>query len=175
MPITKGQPSSPGKRTTAAKSTVSRETSTPGLTPRDETRKESVDGIFAMGSMLAIMRGQYADAGAIGIHGPKLSREIVLLGKTHDSIGKALDYLGTAGPYMGIFGATLPLIIQLAINHDRIDSGKVSGILGVMSREALEIKVKGELAEAELHERQTMQEAQEQLKRLEEQEEEKHD
>ena len=166
MPISKGQPSSPAKRNTSAKSSVSRETPTSGLTPRDEHRKESVDGIFATVSMLAIMRGQYADAGAVGLHGPKLSREIVLLGKTHDQIGKALDYLGTAGPYMGLFGAALPLVIQLAINHDRIDGEKVSGIPGVMSKDALVTKVRGELAEAELRERQAMEKAQKDLAAL---------
>src|SRR5258707_7007916 len=71
------------------------------MTPRDEARKEAVTGIFGLGSLLAIMRGAYADAGAISIHGPKIAREVTVLGRSNEQIGKALDILGQCGPYIG--------------------------------------------------------------------------
>lgn len=151
MPLN-SKPLAPQKRSSPAQSSVSRETSkpAPGLNMKDEARKENVTGVFAAVSMVAIMRGNYADAGAVSMHGPKVARELVLLGKTNEPVGKVLDLLGQAGPYTGIIFVTLPLLAQLAVNHERIDGSKVSGIPGVMSKAALENQVKGELAEKEL-------------------------
>jgi hypothetical protein len=158
-------PKSPGKSAPRTP-TVAATTANVTLSPRDEARKEAVTGIFGLGSLLAIMRGAYADAGAISIHGPKIAREVTILGRSNEQIGKALDILGQGGPYMGIMGACLPLVVQLGINHDRIDGNKVSGIPGVMSKGALENKVKGELAENELEALREQQEAEQKLTEL---------
>ena len=77
------------------------------------------------------------------MHGPKVARELVLLGKTNEPVGKVLDLLGQAGPYTGIIFVTLPLLAQLAVNHERIDGSKVSGIPGVMSKGCARNQVKG--------------------------------
>jgi hypothetical protein len=100
--------------------------------------------------MLALMRGQFADAGAISQHGPKVAKELVLLGKQQEGVGKVLDLLAQAGPYTGIIFATLPLLAQLAVNHNRIDAAKVSGIPGVEPKAVLEKRVRTELEQEEL-------------------------
>jgi hypothetical protein len=158
-------PSTPTKRSTPKTpgSSVPRETH---LTPRDETRKDNLMGVMSAGSMLALMRGQYADAGAISAHGPKVARELVLLGKSNEGVGKVLDLLAQAGPYTGIVFATLPLLAQLAVNHGRIDAAKVSGIPGVKSKDALAMEVQAELAEEELNQRKWAQETADNVARL---------
>jgi hypothetical protein len=150
MPITQA-PRAPGKSHTPRSSVTAQSTgAVVSESPRDKDRREGVEGVFSAASMLTLMRGMYADAGALSIHGPKIAREAMLLGRNNEQIGKALDILGQAGPYTGIVFATLPLIAQLAVNHGRIDASKASGIQGVMSPGALEAKVKAELAELEL-------------------------
>lgn len=144
-------PKSPGK-TSAKTSSTSAATAVAQAyeSPKDKDRREGVEGVFSLGAMFSLMRGNYADAGAMSLHGPKIAHETVLLGKKNEQIGKVLDLLGQAGPYAGITFAVLPLVAQLAVNHGRIDADKASGIQGVMSPAALEAKVKGELAEMEL-------------------------
>ena len=142
------QPSTPPKRSTPKTSSAPQQAT--GLTPRDQTRKDNLMGVLSAGSMFALMRGYYADAGAISQHGPKVATELVLLGKNNEPIGKVLDLLAQAGPYTGIVFAVLPLAAQLAINHNRLDASKVSGINGVTTKEALEAQVKAEIQEAEL-------------------------
>ncbi len=163
MPITNA-PSSPGKRSTPKTSSAPAQHAS--LTPRDQSRQENVMGVLSAVSMMAIMRGQYADAGAVSIHGPKVAKELVLLGKSSEPVGKALDLLAQAGPYTGIIFATLPLLAQLAVNHGRIESSKVSGIPGVKSREALENQVKAELAEEELRQLQESQATQANVEKM---------
>ena len=148
MPLTQAQPSSPTRKTAPKTSAAPKQAS--GLTPRDETRKDNLMGVMSAVSMFALMRGQYADAGAVSQHGPKVAKELVLLGKSNEPIGKALDLLAQAGPYTGLVFACLPLLAQLAVNHGRIEASKIGGIPGVTSKEALESQVKAELAEEEL-------------------------
>jgi hypothetical protein len=100
--------------------------------------------------MFLLMRGEYADAGAIGIHGPKLVRETVGLARSNEPLGHVLDMVSQAGPYTGIIFAALPLLGQLAVNHGRIPAEKAAGIQGVVSPQILENKMKAELAEMEL-------------------------
>jgi hypothetical protein len=147
MPITQA-PKSPGKSSTPRSSQAS--APVVSESPRDKDRREGVEGVFSVASMVALMRGMYADAGAFSLHGGKIARETMLLGKSNEQIGKVLDILGQAGPYTGIIFATIPLVAQLAVNHGRIDADKAAGIQGVMSPAALEAKVKAELAEMEL-------------------------
>lgn len=164
MPLTKatGAPAAPPRRgapraSQASIQAVSRET------PRDEARKEGLTGIGQAASAFLLMRGQYADAGAIGVHGPRLIRETVALARQNEPLGRALDMLSQAGPYTGIAMAALPLIAQIAVNHGRIEAGKAMGIQGVMSPAALEAQAKAELAEIESDALRMQHEAEKQL------------
>lgn len=120
MPITMAQ--APPKSARAAQpATSSRQVK------RDE-RAEAVNGLFQLGQFGCIMTGQYADAAAIGLHGEKISGEIVKLANQNERIGKAVDYLNEVGPYAGLITAVMPLVLQLLANHKRIPAGKVPGV-----------------------------------------------
>lgn len=157
-------PSAPARRTGRASSSVSRETS--GVSLRDRNREEGLTGIGQAVSMFLLMRGEYADAGAIGIHGPKLVHETVALARSNEPVGRVLDMLSQAGPYTGLIFAALPLVAQLAVNHGRIPADKAAGIQGVVSAEVLENKMKAELATMELAALQEQQEAERALSDL---------
>jgi hypothetical protein len=88
----------------------------------------------------------FADAGAIQIHGPNVARETASLADQDERIGKGLDYLISAGPYAGLLTALLPLGMQIAANHGRIDAKAASGLGGVMPPEMLEARVKADMA-----------------------------
>lgn len=121
-----------------------------------DTRSESVNGLFQLASFGCVMIGQYADAATIGEHGPNISTEVVKLGQQNEKIGQWIDYLTQAGPYAGLVTAILPLALQLAANHKRIDYAKVPGLT---APEVLSTRVETQMKAAAV---QQMREAQQQ-------------
>jgi hypothetical protein len=164
MPLSQAPAAPPRAKTPktsgATTAHVSRET------PRDKIREESLAGIGQAISMALLMRGNFADAGAIGIHGPKVVRETVAMARNSEPVGRALDMLSQATPYTGLIFAGLPLLAQLAVNHGRIPPERAAGIQGVVSPQILENKMKAELAEMEMQALREQREAEEQLARL---------
>lgn len=108
-------------------------------------RREAVDGAFQLAGFALIVGRQYADAGALGIHGPAISRELVDLSDKNEKIAKALDYLTEAGPYAGLIVATMPLILQVMANHGIVKAEMVA-TGGVVPPAALESQVKADMA-----------------------------
>jgi hypothetical protein len=140
MPIAASQGTPPPKRQTARKPAAK---TVPAVT-QTEARYEGLMGLGQIASAICIMRGLYADAGAIGLHYPNVARETANLASQNETIGKAIDYLNSAGPYAGLLTASLPLALQLLANHDRIDATKITG-MDVMPPEALEAKVRADM------------------------------
>lgn len=93
------------------------------------TREQSVNGLFQIAQMGLVTAGQYADAVAIGLHGEKISHEIVQIANTNARIARAVDYLTEVGPYAGLVTAVLPFVMQLAANHRMIPANKLPGVI----------------------------------------------
>jgi hypothetical protein len=89
------------------------------------------------------MTGNYADAAAIGIHAPNIGGEVVNLADQNETIAKGVDFLLEAGPYAGLIAATLPLVVQILANHRKVPADKIPGVL---PPEALEAKMRAEIA-----------------------------
>lgn len=97
----------------------------------DKTRQEREDalnGLWTAASAFCMMGGQWADAGAISMHGPGISREAAVLSLKYEKIGNALDALANVSPFANLLGATLPLIFQLAANHKMIPAHGIPGV-----------------------------------------------
>lgn len=116
----------PNKRgaTTAPKKTV------PVDNPADtkQEREDALNGLWTAATAFCMMGGQWADAGAISMHGPQISREAAALSLKYEKIGNALDALANVSPFANLLGATLPLIFQLAANHKMIPAHGIPGI-----------------------------------------------
>jgi len=139
-PVAPKTPAARSRRTTAA--------ATPVRSLRTQAREEALNGLGQVGSLIAVMRGWYADAGAIAQHGPKLSHEVALLGEQHEQIASWLDYLTESGPYMGLMKAGLPFLMQLSANHGKLDHTKLPPETGVIDPALLEKKVRAEMSVA---------------------------
>lgn len=139
MPV---EPATP--KTPAAKTPRARTVSTIGKT-RTVIREEALAGIGQMLSLGAVMKGWYADAGAIAQHGPALCHELALMGESNEQVASWLDYLTQAGPAMGLMKAGLPLIMQFAANHGRLDVKNLPPEAGIIEPELLEKKVRAEM------------------------------
>jgi hypothetical protein len=118
--------------------------------PADKTaaRKENLDGVGKIVSLICVMRGQYADAGAIAQHGPGITTEVASLAESNEKIASWVDYLSEAGPYMGVAVVALPLLMQLLVNHGRVDVDKLPADSGIIEPALLERKVKADMMAA---------------------------
>ena len=130
MPISE-ETAKPPARSPARKPTVTqaRQAATAAANAVAEARMETATGILQVATLALIARNQYADAGAISVHGPKLAKETVRLAETDEKVAAAFNYLTAATPYTGIILAGLPLLLQFAANHGRIKPGAMPGIV----------------------------------------------
>ena len=141
MPIAPAQGTPPARRQAPRKS-APKVVAT--VQSQSETRYDGLMGIAQISSAVLIMKGWYADAGAVTLHGPTLARETANLAAQDERIGRAIDYLNSAGPYSGILLAGLQLGMQIAANHGKIDPDAAAGI-GVMHPDVLEAKIKSDV------------------------------
>jgi hypothetical protein len=110
---------------------------------RIKARADGLNSLFQTASVALLMRKQLADAAAIAEHGPNISLEAAKVAEQNAQFAKVLEYLTAVGPYTGLMTATLPLVLQLMANHNRIDAGQMSAF-GVIPPEALRAKAEAE-------------------------------
>ncbi|SRR6266851_206565 len=142
MPIT-----APKDARTPVKRAVPRKAAQPLAEKQDpvKSRQENINGFGSLFATLLVMRGQYADAGAISIHLPPLSKALAEAADSDEKLASLLDSGNTVSPYMAIAAAAMPLMMQFLANHGRIDAEKAAGLGGIMSPDALEAKVRNDL------------------------------
>jgi hypothetical protein len=142
MPIT--APSTPEKKSTSNTSSARRSVAS-AANAKTAARAEAVDGIFQIAGTVLVVTKNYADAGAIAIHKDNISIEVAKVADENEKFAALLDRLTAVGPYAGLLTAVLPLAMQLAANHGRIDPLKAGGLMGVQSPEALVAQVQADL------------------------------
>lgn len=155
MPI--GQPAPPPKRGTVAK------TPKPAVQTRKQARAEALTGWAQIGSFVCLCKGWLADSQAIAEHAPPICDEIAQIGETNEQLAGPLDALCKAGPYAALMASVMPLALQLAANHGKVQPGALGGF-GVVAPATLEARAKAEMAKTAAHALQVQQEAEEQLR-----------
>lgn len=121
---------------------------TPNVNPEksiDELREEAANGVFQLAGLGCIILGQFADAGAISMHGPDISAVAAKMAKTNELMQRGLDALLAVGPYAEIIAVTMPLALQLLVNHRVLKAEMVAGA-NVVKPEVLEANVKTQMA-----------------------------
>jgi hypothetical protein len=150
MPITAPQaPAAKTPRANAARPA-------PSQTAKLEGRAEAVDGILQLGAAVCVLTRNHADAQAIDDHRTDISIECAKVAADNEQFGNLLDRLSNVGPYAGLLTAVMPLALQLAVNHKRMEAG----VMGTVSPEVLEAKVKADIAEKKTAALQSAHEAQ---------------
>lgn len=132
-------PAAPPRSSRAAKAQTAK------TTGKTAQREEAANGVFQLLGFGCIVTRQYADAGAINLHGAPIAHELALLADKNESIGKGLDYIMDAGPYAGVIVAAMPLVLQVMANHGLIRADLVAGG-GVVPPEALASQVRADMA-----------------------------
>lgn len=140
--------------------------------PQDEAppiseREEAVEGVFQLAQFGAITMGWFADAGAIGYHGPGIQREVMRIGAKYPKIGKKLDLLIDAGPWSALIAVALPLALQGLVNHGIFKAEQFANA-GVVSPETLEYQMKATIMRQQMEALKAQREAEEELARMQE-------
>jgi hypothetical protein len=113
-----------------------------------DKRREGVEGIGQAAALILLVRKQFADAAAVGIHMPPIAEECARIADSNDTWAKWLDYFSMTGPYAGLVKASLPLMLQIMANHGTIPA-EAGAALGVVSPKTLELKGKVEQEKVE--------------------------
>jgi hypothetical protein len=106
-----------------------------------ELRQEALNGVLQVGQLAALTFGQFSDAGAIGMHGPKLVSEVVALAENNSKVASKVDLLIEIGPYAGIVAAAIPFLAQLFVNHGVVKAEMFANA-GVVPSDQLENEMK---------------------------------
>jgi hypothetical protein len=114
---------------------------------RGPTRPATVDyrpgilGIVQVASFPLAIAGRSnpvlaLDAAAVTLHAPALAEAINALAMDHPEVAAVLDRIMSVGPYGALIGALVPIVVQIASNHEMIP-GPVAESLGALSRDEL--------------------------------------
>jgi hypothetical protein len=141
MPVEPPRPPSPGRKTSAPAARPA----APVHSARTRTREDGLTDWAKLLSLGAVMRGWYADAGAISEHGPAAAHQIALMAESNEQIAKWCDYATESGPVMGALSVFLPLTLQILANHGKIDASRLPPESGIIEPALLEKKVKAEM------------------------------
>jgi len=143
MPIEFSAPPPKSTPNTSAAGTGGKALPTPRLT---KEREEAVAqlGMFAQVPLMATK--QLADAATIGIHWPKVAKEVAKLAETQEPVANLIDPLIKVGPYAGLIAAVIPLIMQIGVNHGRLKPGS----MGTVPAVSLQAQMETAMAQAEL-------------------------
>lgn len=113
---------------------------------RIKERSEALNGIGQLGQAGLVAIKQFADAGAIGIHGPRIAHEVAELAEDNERVAQILEPLLQAGPYTGLLMAVLPMVMQIGVNHGRLAPGP----MGTLPPATLSSRIQAEIARAEV-------------------------
>lgn len=131
-----------------------------------ELRQEAVDGILQLAQFGCLAFGQFADAGAIGMHGQGLSNEVITLSDNNPKIASKVDLLIEIGPYAGLVAAALPFLAQILVNH-KVFKPEQFANAGVVTPETLEAQMKTQLMQRAMESKREQMRIQEEMQAME--------
>jgi hypothetical protein len=136
-----------------------------GNKTKAELRQEALDGVLQIGQFGCLAFGQFADAGAIGMHGRPMTEELVKLAENNSKVASKVDLLIEIGPYAGIVAATIPFLAQLFVNHGLFKAEQFANA-GVVSPETLEAQMKTEVMKQAMDAMLAQKQAEEEMVRM---------
>jgi len=113
---------------------------------RIESRSQGVNLFGQLACIPMMFLGQVRDAAAIAHHWPNVADETAKLAETNAQVAKIADYLCAVGPLAGIITASIPLALQIMVNHNKLPMSPALMQFGVVDGETLEMQAKAEAA-----------------------------
>jgi hypothetical protein len=117
-------------------------------TSRHTEHKNAIGETLGAASMILVMFGLKADAGAIAVYGESISQEVATVADDYDQVANAVDYLSRGSIWIGLITALAPLGMQIAGNHNLVPEN-MRKTAGLYSRETMVSIIDTQLAERE--------------------------
>jgi hypothetical protein len=117
---------------------------TPQVSSKMELREEGLNGVGQLVAAGLLMFKQHADAGAVAKHFPGVAHETAAIAENNEGFAKVIDYITAVGPYAGLLTATMPLVLQIMVNHDRLPAAPLAQF-GVVHPDALTMQVQADM------------------------------
>ena len=108
-------------------------------------REEAITGLFDLAGFGCMILRQFPDAMAINDNKQPIAHELAAIAATNDRFASSIDSLTAVGPYAALLTACLPLVLQLAANHNLVPAAKLAPF-GVKSPALLEKQMEADLA-----------------------------
>ena len=121
-------------------------------------REEALNGIGQIVQVPLIATKQFADAGALSLYWPPIAKEVAILAESNEQIAKLIDPLIQVGPYTALIAATLPFVMQLAVNHGMV----APGAMGTVPAQVLSAQIETAMLRSELEAMKAQKEAEDQ-------------
>ena len=132
---------------------------------KTELREEGLDGFLQLAQFGCLAFGQFADAGAIGMHGKPLTRELVNLCEQNSKIASKVDLLIEVGPYAALISAAIPFVAQILVNHGIFKAEQFANA-GVVHPEELEARMKAQLMQQAIDSMREQQRLEEEMRQM---------
>lgn len=114
---------------------------------RVDSRAAALDGLWGIVSVGLLMLGQVPDAAAVATHSPGISLEAARLAEDNESIAKIVDFVAGVGPYAALMTATLPLLLQIGVNHGKVPMVPMLHQMGIKPPAILEAEMRAKAAQ----------------------------
>jgi hypothetical protein len=111
---------------------------------RHHKRQEGLEGYGQMATIALLGTGQFADAGAVSLHWPKIADETANVAEAYEGFGSIIDKLVASGPIAALLLAAAPLFLQWAVNHDRLGAHPIMAQFGVLPKETVAMQGEAE-------------------------------
>lgn len=103
---------------------------------RMSEREEGLNGLGQLAAIPLVATGNLADMGAVATHWPNVSHEAAVLSESNEKVANLVDKITAVGPFAGLIAATIPLVLQILVNHGRLPAG-MFGQFGVLPPEMM--------------------------------------
>lgn len=111
---------------------------------RVSEREDGLNGLCSLAAIPLVATGNLADLGAVSTHTPAICHEAAALAETNDKVAKVIDRVIAVGPFAGLIAATVPLVLQILVNHGRLPAA-MFGQFGVVPPEMMQHRASIEL------------------------------
>lgn len=106
---------------------------------KSKTKTDYRPGFLGFAQMGAFVASFFSplDAVAIADHAPRIADAVQVTADNDPKFAAAMDRILSAGPYAALISATVPMVIQILGNHDKVPGEVVKGMGGRSKEEVI--------------------------------------
>lgn len=99
---------------------------------RTKTKTDYRPGFLGLAQLGSFVANFFSPLDAIAItdHAPNIAEAVQVTADNDPKFAAAMDRILSTGPYAALLGATIPMVVQILHNHDKVPGDIVKGMGG---------------------------------------------